>query len=109
MITNDAASPIQPAPLDLEAITTHLTALADTEWCPRCDSAVISAIADITGLLAILAGLCEELAGARLGNANLRAAMQAALGAAADGEPDPLAYLRWELPEPSPDAGRGRR
>ncbi len=108
MITNDAASPIQSAPLDLEAITTHLIALAGTQRCPRCDTAVISAIADITGPLAILVRLCEELASARLGNANLRAAMQAALGAAADGEPDPLDYLRWELSEPPPDAGRGR-
>ncbi len=33
--------------------------------------------------------------------------MQAALGAAEDGEPDPLAFLRWELG--GDDEHRGRR
>jgi hypothetical protein len=38
-----------------------------------------------------------ELSAARLESANWLAAMRAALGAAADGEPDPLAYLRDEI------------
>jgi len=71
---------------------------------------VTPVIADVTRLLSTLGRLYDELAGVRLEAANLRAAIGAALGAAADGEPDPLAYLRWELPEhptPSPDSGRG--
>jgi hypothetical protein len=97
--------------LDLEAMTAHLAALAQAESCPRCDVAVVSVLADVTSLLTILAWLCDELAAVRLDNANLRAAIHAALGAAEDGEPDPLDYLRWELPEhhgASPEAGRGR-
>lgn len=99
-------------PINLEAITKHLTALAATQSCLRCDTAVASVLTDVTGLLTILARLCDELAAIRLDNANLRAAMQAALGAAEDGEADPLDYLRWELPErdgASFDAGRGRQ
>jgi hypothetical protein len=98
-------------PITLEEITTHLTALADAQLCPRCDATVVPVITDITGLLSTLARLSDELAIARLDNANLRAAINAALGAAEDGEPDPLDYLRWELPEhhgTSPNPGRGR-
>lgn len=90
-------------PITLEAITAHLTALAAAQLCPRCDTTVTSVIADITGLLSVLARLYDELAAVRLENANLRAAIGAALGAAQDGEPDPLDYLRWELP----GTGRG--
>lgn len=43
--------------------------------------------------------LAADLAAARLESANRLAAIRAALGAAADGEPDPLEYLRDELPE----------
>jgi hypothetical protein len=101
-----------PRPLDLEAITAHLHALADTQSCPDCDTAVTPVIEDVAHLLSILAQLYDELASARLEAANLRAAIRAALGAATDAEPDPLAYLRWELPEPhqhtpAPGSGRG--
>jgi hypothetical protein len=91
-------------PASLEAITAHLATLAQTQSCPCCDTAITAVISDAANLLAVVAQLCQELAEARLGNANLRAAIGAALGAARDGEPDPLDYLRWELP----DAGRGR-
>jgi hypothetical protein len=50
-------------------------------------------------LRAQITRLAAELAAARLESANRLAAMHAALGAAADGEPDPLEYLRDELPE----------
>ncbi len=43
--------------------------------------------------------LAEALRSARLESANRLAAIRAALHAAADSEPDPLAYLRDELPE----------
>ena len=50
----------------------------------------------------------DELDRTRLDHANLRAAMRAALAAHADGEPDPMWYLRDELdaPESVPEASR---
>jgi hypothetical protein len=81
------------------AILTHLHALTQAQSCPQCDTAIAPVITDVARLLATSAYLYDELANARLDGANLRAAIQAALCAAADGESDPLAYLRWELPE----------
>jgi hypothetical protein len=43
--------------------------------------------------------LARDLAAARLQSANRLAAIRAALSAAADGEPDPLAYLRDQIAE----------
>jgi hypothetical protein len=57
------------------------------------------ALDDVPALGAIVARLIAELAGARLDRANLQAAMRAALAAHADGETDPLSYLRYELAE----------
>jgi hypothetical protein len=48
-------------------------------------------------LLAEIIRLSAALAAARLESANRLAAIRAALGAAADGETDPLAYLRDQL------------
>ena len=93
-------------PLDLKAITSRITALGVTRSCPHCATAVSAIITDLSRLLAELAALYDELTTARLESANLRAAMQAALGAADDGEPDPLAFLRWELAGPSGHRGR---
>jgi hypothetical protein len=52
--------------------------------------------------------LSGELERIRLDRANLLAAMRAALAAQADGEPDPMWYLRDALdaPETSPAASR---
>jgi hypothetical protein len=52
--------------------------------------------------------LAQALAAARLESANRLAAIRAALGAAADGEPDPLAYLRDQLAEETGNAGDHR-
>ncbi|HEV2372844.1 MAG TPA: hypothetical protein VGS19_11810 [Streptosporangiaceae bacterium] len=90
-----------PSP-KLEEISTHLTALAGMNFCPQCGPAVTAVVSDVAALLSILAVLCDELARIRLENVDLRAAMRAALGAAADGGDNPLDYLRWELPELSP-------
>jgi hypothetical protein len=84
--------------IDAEAINARLTDLAQIRACKKCRIPVTQATADITNLLIQVTGLYSALADARLDAANLRAAMQAALGAAGDGEPDPLAYLRDELP-----------
>lgn len=62
------------------------------------------ALNDVPALGAMVARLAGELADARMGRANLRAAMRAALAAHADGEADPLSYLRDEISAP---VGRG--
>lgn len=56
-----------------------------------------TALADNLTLSAEVTRLGAELAAARLGTANLLAAMRATLTAWADGEADPLYYLRDEL------------
>lgn len=62
------------------------------------------ALDDVPALGAIAARLTAELAGTRMDRANLLAAMRATLGAYADGDADPLSYLRDELAE---STGRG--
>jgi len=56
-----------------------------------------SALADVPAVLAELRQARAELEAVRLERANLLAAMRATIGAQADGEPDPLYYLRDEL------------
>ena len=56
-----------------------------------------TALADNLTLSAEVARLNAELAATRLNRANLLAAIRAAIAAHADGEPDPLYYLRDEL------------
>lgn len=55
------------------------------------------ALADVPALGAVIARLSAELADTRMDRANLLAAMRATIAAHADGEPDPLYYLRDEL------------
>ena len=57
------------------------------------------ALDDIPALVTLVARLTAELADARLDRANLQAAMRATLAAHADGEADPMTYLREELAE----------
>jgi predicted DNA-binding ribbon-helix-helix protein len=56
-----------------------------------------TALADNLTLSAELAQLTAELATTRMDRANLLAAIRATLAAYADGEADPLSYLRDEL------------
>jgi hypothetical protein len=56
-----------------------------------------AALADCAALAADIAPLAAELADARMDRANLLAAMRATIAAEADGETDPLYYLRDEL------------
>ena len=58
------------------------------------------ALADMAALATLVTRLSAERDSARLDRANLRAAMRAALAAHADGEPDPMWYLRDELNAP---------
>jgi hypothetical protein len=55
------------------------------------------ALADVPAMGTVIARLSAELADTRLDRANLLAAMRATIAAHADGEADPLYYLRDEL------------
>lgn len=64
------------------------------------------ALADVPALGAVITRLSAELSETRLDRANLLAAMRATIAAYADGEPNPLYYVRDELQarqEPSQD------
>ena len=60
---------------------------------------VLRALDDVPSLGAACTRLTAALADTRLNQANLTAAMRAALAADAEGEDDPLSYLRDELAE----------
>ncbi len=63
------------------------------------------ALADVPALGSALTRLTADLADSRLDQANLVAVIRAALAADADGEADPLYYLRDELQERQAPAG----
>jgi hypothetical protein len=56
-----------------------------------------SALADVPAMGAVIARLAAQLAETRMERANLLAAMRAAMAAHADGEADPLWYVRDAL------------
>ena len=56
-----------------------------------------TALSDLPAVLADLGRTREELEAVRLDRANLLAAIRVTLAADAEGEPDPLGYLRDEL------------
>jgi hypothetical protein len=89
-----------PLHINADAINARLTDLAQIRACKKCKLPAAHTVADITNLLIQVTSLYPALMASRLEAANLRAAIHAALGAAEDGESDPLAYLRDELPEP---------
>ena len=83
------------------AVTPHLAGI----W-----RIIDQALADLPIVLADLGRTRVELEAVRLDRANLLAAIRATLGADAEGEPDPLGYLRDELDSPGiPAATRRRR
>ena len=84
--------------IDPGAIAARLETLDSASLCEPCTAAVIPVTADTVALLIEAIRLAEALASARLESANRLAAIRAALHAAAEGEADPLAYLRDELP-----------
>jgi hypothetical protein len=66
------------------------------------------ALADVSAMGAVIARLTAELMATRMDRANLLAAMRATIAAHAEGEPDPLYYLRDELDaRPMPSQGQG--
>ena len=68
-----------------------------------------TALADLPAVLADLGKARTELEAVRLDRANLLAAIRATLAADAEGEPDPLGYLRDELDAPGAPAATRRR
>ena len=92
-----------------EILGTIALELARVRICPQCQESVPSLINDLADLVAELARLAGELDQARLDRANLRAAMRAALAAHAEGEADPLWYLRDELDAAESAADAPRR
>ena len=64
------------------------------------------ALNDVPALAAEISRLSAELRDTRLDRANLLAAMRATLAAHADGEPDPMWYLRDALNAPETDTRR---
>lgn len=68
-----------------------------------------TALGDLPAVLADLRRARAELDAVRLDRANLLAAISATLSAEAEGEPDPLGYLRDELDSPEPTADTRRR
>jgi hypothetical protein len=67
------------------------------------------ALADLPAALADLGRTQAELQAVRLDRANLLAAIRATLAADAEGEPDPLGYLRDELDSTDIPAATRRR
>ena len=67
------------------------------------------ALADLPAVLADLGRARAELQAVRLDRANLLAAIRATLAADAEGEPDPLGYLRDEVDSAGIPASTRRR
>ena len=68
-----------------------------------------TALADLPAVLAELGRTRAELEGVRLDRANLLATIRAALAADAEGEPEPLGYLRDEIGSTAVPATTRRR
>jgi hypothetical protein len=67
------------------------------------------ALVDLPAVLGDLGQARVELEAVRLDRANLLAAIRATVAADAEGEPDPLGYLRDELDSVATSAGTRRR
>jgi hypothetical protein len=96
---------IPPLQIDLdEILATIALELTRVQICNQCQASVPGLIDELAHLVTEITRLHSALVRERLISANLRAAIRAALGAQSDGEADPFAYLRDELP----DAGDSR-
>lgn len=84
--------------INLDGVISRLHALAQFRPCDPCTPEIGGAITDILLLILEVNRLYAALGRERLRSADLEAAIRAALGAEADGEADPLAYLRDEFP-----------
>jgi hypothetical protein len=84
--------------IDPAAIAARLEILDTAPLCGSCRKSVTPVTADTVALLIEAIRLWDALTVTRLESANRLAAIRAALHAAREGEADPLAYLRDELP-----------
>jgi hypothetical protein len=94
----NAARHVPPPPATLHEIETLGRELAAAGYCEHRDPLTTRVAADLARFATQVYELHAALVAARLRAANLEAAIRAALGAHHDGEPDPFAYLRDELP-----------
>jgi hypothetical protein len=83
-----------------EILSTIALELARVRICDQCQASVPGLINDLAQLVDEITQLADELDRTRMDCANLRAAMRATLAGYADGEHDPLWYLRDELNAP---------
>jgi hypothetical protein len=110
MTVTDTPHPHTPRPhaprlmLDLAAVSTRYQA-APTAPADGSRADLVGCAADIPALVSEVDRLYRLLVDTRRRYADLAAAARATLAAAADGEPDPLAYLRDELTGPAPWPG----
>ncbi|HZD15411.1 MAG TPA: hypothetical protein VE196_09890 [Pseudonocardiaceae bacterium] len=81
-----------------DAVRADLAALAERGHLVDYRAALLAVVLHVPALLGDVERLRLLAVGARREYANLRAAARAALAAEAEGEPDPLGYLRDELP-----------
>jgi len=104
--------------IDLEEVTTrnnnarHIVAGFATAMPTLADiwRYLQTAFNDVPALATEITRLSGELKDTRLDRANLLAAARATIAAYHDGEPDPLSYLRDEMPTRTPRSGdSGRR
>ncbi|MGH4025405.1 MAG: hypothetical protein ACRDRV_12590 [Pseudonocardiaceae bacterium] len=92
---------IPPLQIDTETIAARMAALAETQPCPHCGLPGTEMVVDVGDLLTEVLRLYAALLTTRRQAANRLAAIRATLGAASDGEADPLEYLQDELAESS--------
>jgi hypothetical protein len=101
MSSNQDNNPhVPPLQIDNEKLASTIArALSKVNTCERCSEYAVSFTRDFAILRTEIERLHAEVIRERLVSANLRAAIRAALAAHAEGEDDPLAYLRYELPD----------
>jgi hypothetical protein len=88
--------------IDRDGVLAAITlGLARVHTCGQCRETIPFLIDNIARLAGEITRLHVMLAGERQATANLLAAIRAALGAESEGEADPFAYLRDELPDES--------
>jgi hypothetical protein len=95
---NDSRPRMVSLAVDTGTARDHLAAIENSGSRHELTAAVLSALADHAALCAEVDRLFRLLVDERMRYANLLAAVRAALEAARDGEADPFAYLRFELP-----------
>lgn len=102
---------IPPLHVDTRAMSARLAGLADVALCPDCELTITAITADMVDLLADVTRLTGLVILARRESANRLAAIRAALRAEADGEANPLGFLRDEIADSAsgrfPGDGRG--